>query len=94
MGGEKDRKALRVVVYTKDYCSFCNRAKALLRSKNVDFEEIDVTHDQHLQEEVLRLSGRRTVPQILIDGESVGGFDDLRQLDLTGELDGLLGNSG
>lgn len=84
----------RVVIYTRDYCSFCNRAKALLRSKNVDFEEIDVTRDQHLQEEVQRLSGRRTVPQILIDGKSVGGFDDLRQLDLTGELDRLLEKPG
>ncbi len=84
----------RVVIYTKDYCSFCNCAKALLRSKNVDFEEIDVTRDQKLQEEVQRLSGRRTVPQILIDGKSVGGFDDLRQLDLTGELDRLLGKLG
>jgi GrxC family glutaredoxin len=84
----------RVVIYTKDYCSFCNCAKALLRSKNVDFEEIDVTRDQNLQEEVRRLSGRRTVPQILIDGKYVGGFDDLRQLDLTGELDRLLGKLG
>lgn len=84
----------KVVIYTKDYCAFCNRAKALLRSKRVDFKEIDVTHDQRLQEEVQRLSDRRTVPQILIDGKCVGGFDDLRQLDLTGELDRLLGRPG
>ena len=81
----------RVVVYTKNYCPFCNYAKSLLRSKNVDFEEINVTHDHHLQEEVQRLSGRRTVPQIFIDGKSVGGFEEIRQLDADGELDQLLG---
>jgi glutaredoxin 3 len=80
----------RVVVYTKDYCVFCRSAKALLHSKKVQFEEIDVTHDNSLQEEVHRLSGRRTVPQIFIDGEAIGGFEELRQLDAEGELDRLL----
>lgn len=83
----------KVVIYTTSYCPFCTRAKALLRSKNVDFEEIDVTQDGRLQEEVQRLSGRRTVPQIFIDGKSVGGFDDIRELDADGELDCLLGIS-
>jgi glutaredoxin 3 len=64
-----------------------------LRSKNVDFEEIDVTLDEGLQEEVKRLSGRRTVPQIFIDGKAVGGFDDIKQLDVLGKLDRLLGIS-
>jgi GrxC family glutaredoxin len=81
----------KVVVYTKDYCSFCQRAKALLHSKNVEFEEIDVTHDDRLQHEVQRLSGRRTVPQIFIDGTSLGGFEELRELDAEGKLDRLLG---
>jgi len=81
----------RVVIYTTDICPFCARAKALLRSKNVHFEEIDVTRDTRLQEEVRRLSGRRTVPQIFIDGTSVGGFEELRRLDEAGELDRLLG---
>lgn len=83
----------KVVVYTTNYCPFCTRAKALLRSKNVDFEEIDVTLDEGLQEEVKRLSGRRTVPQIFIDGKAVGGFDDIKQLDVLGKLDRLLGIS-
>lgn len=87
----KDSNVPRVVIYTKDYCPFCSHAKTLLRSKNVDFEEIDVTHDGRLQEEVQRLSGRRSVPQIFINGKSVGGFDDLRRLDASGELDQLLG---
>lgn len=81
----------KVVIYTTNYCPFCTRAKTLLRSKNVAFEEIDVTHDERLQEEVKRLSGRRTVPQIFIDEKSVGGFDDIKQLDTIGELDRLLG---
>ncbi len=81
----------KVEIYTTNYCPFCTRAKALLRSKNVAFEEIDVTYDERLQEEVQRLSGRRTVPQIFIDGKSVGGFDEIKQLDAVGELDRLLG---
>jgi glutaredoxin 3 len=83
----------RVVVYSKEYCSFCKQAKALLQSKKIAFEEIDVTFDAVLQEEMHRLSGRRSVPQIFIDGKSVGGFEELRELDAGGELDRLLENS-
>jgi len=81
----------KVVIYTKDYCSFCRHAESLLRSKNIDFQEIDVTDDEALQAEVRRLSGRSTVPQIFIDGKAIGGFEELRQLNVTGELDKLLG---
>ena len=81
----------QVVIYTTDYCSFCARAKALLRSKGVNFEEIDLSRDQDLREEVQQRTGRRTVPLIFIDGVSVGGFDEIRQLDDDGELDRLLG---
>jgi glutaredoxin 3 len=81
----------RVVVYTKNYCSFCHAAKSLLKSKGVEFEEIDMTEDAVLQDRIRRLSGQRTVPQIFIDGQPVGGFEDLRRLDRSGELDRLLG---
>ena len=81
----------KVVIYTAGYCPYCTRAKALLRSKQVDFEEVDVGRNSRLQNEARRLSGRRTVPQIFIDGTSVGGYDELRQLDSAGELDRLLG---
>jgi len=81
----------QVVIYTRDYCPFCRHAKALLLSKSVDFEEIDVTRDERLQAEVRRLSGRTTVPQIFIAGKPVGGFQELRELDASGELDQLLG---
>jgi len=80
----------KVVIYTTTSCPYCTRAKVFLRSKNVDFEEIDVSRDERLQEEIIRLSGRRTVPQIFINGKSVGGFDDIKQMDATGDLDRLL----
>jgi len=83
----------QVVVYTTSYCPYCFGAKALLRSKNVEFEEIDVTDDPARRAEMERLSARRTVPQIFINGKPVGGFDDARRLDAGGELDRLLGQS-
>jgi GrxC family glutaredoxin len=88
----EDIKA-QVVVYTTSYCPYCFAAKSLLRSKNIEFQEIDVTHDRARREEMERLSARRTVPQIFIDGKSMGGFDDIRRMDAAGELDRLLGIS-
>jgi glutaredoxin 3 len=81
----------RVVIYTTNYCPYCAAAKALLRAKNVVFEEIDVTYDEKLREEMEQLSRRRTVPQIFIDGKPIGGYDDARRLDAAGELDRMLG---
>ena len=83
----------RVVIYTTSYCPYCFGAKALLRSKNVEFEEVDVTDDPARRAQMERLSARRTVPQIFIDSRPVGGFDDIRRLDAAGELDRLLGRS-
>lgn len=80
-----------VVVYSKDYCPYCVRAKNLLKQKGVSFTEIDITRDEKLQQEMIRKSGgRRTVPQIFIDGTAIGGFDDLHALDVAGKLDPLL----
>jgi glutaredoxin 3 len=81
---------VKVVIYTTNYCPYCFRAKALLRSKGVQFEEIDVTNDPDRRAEMERLSARRTVPQIFIDAHPIGGYDDARRLDATGELDRLL----
>ena len=81
----------RVVIYTTNYCPYCMAAKALLRSKNVEFAEIDVTDDAALRVEMEKLSQRRTVPQIFIDERPIGGYDDARRLDDRGELDRLLG---
>ena len=83
----------KVVIYTTTYCPYCFRAKAMLRSKNVEFEEIDVTDDLDRRAEMERLSDRRTVPQIFIDAQPIGGYDDARRLDAIGELDRLLGRS-
>ena len=83
----------KVVIYTTNYCPYCFRAKALLRSKDVEFEEINVTDDSDRRAEMERLSGRRTVPQILVDDQPIGGYDDARGLDAIGELDRLLGRS-
>ncbi len=76
-----------VIVYTKDYCGYCAQAKAVLQAKGVNFTDIDVTHDPALEAEMIERSGRRTVPQIFIRGDHIGGFDDLAALDATGELD-------
>jgi glutaredoxin 3 len=83
----------RVIIYTTGYCPYCFGAKALLRSKNVAFEEIDVTGDPARRAEMERLSARRTVPQIFINGKSIGGFDDARRLETAGELDRLLADA-
>ena len=81
----------QVVIYTTNYCPYCTGAKALLRGKNVEFEEIDVTHDPAKRAEMEKLSRRYTVPQIFIDDQPIGGYDDARYLDAAGELDRLLG---
>lgn len=73
--------ANRVVIYTKDWCGYCSAAKKLLETCNLDYEEIDVTNDSvRFQEMLQRSEGRRTVPQIFIDGKGIGGFTDLYQL--------------
>ena len=81
----------KVEVYSTNYCPYCMRAKALLRSKGVAFEEIDVTDDPELRAKMVkRAGGRRTVPEIFINGEIIGGCDELYALELSGELDTLL----
>lgn len=82
-----------VVVYTKDYCPYCVKAKNLLAKKGVAFKEVDITHDFHLQEEMFeKAEGRRTVPQIFINAQPIGGCDDLYALDKDGKLDLMLSN--
>jgi len=82
---------IEVIIYSKDYCPYCVKAKTLLKRKGVAFREIDITRDENLQKEVFEKSGgRRTVPQIFIGNHHVGGFDDLHALDKEGKLDALL----
>ncbi|EIT71582.1 MULTISPECIES: glutaredoxin 3 [Hydrocarboniphaga] len=80
----------RIRVYSTDYCPYCVMAKRLLERKGAAYEEIRVDHDDALRQEMMRLSGRRTVPQIFIGETHVGGFDDLSALDRAGGLDPLL----
>lgn len=80
----------KIEIYSKEWCPYCTKAKALLRSKNLEYEEIDVTSDAARELEMVERSKRRTVPQIFIDDRSVGGYDDVAQLNATGELDRIL----
>ncbi|MGH7058592.1 MAG: glutaredoxin 3 [Acetobacteraceae bacterium] len=80
-----------VELYTTPFCPYCHRAKALLKRKGVAFTEIDVTMVPGAREEmVTRSGGRRTVPQIFIDGEGIGGSDELYELESDGALGRLL----
>lgn len=80
-----------VTIYTTQICPYCVRAKALLDSKGVAYDEIDVGGDNALRAEMTqRAGGRRTVPQIFIGGRHVGGCDDLMKIARTGELDRML----
>ncbi len=80
-----------IVIYSKDYCPYCVKAKALLTRKGAKFREIDITSSEQAQQEMLaRANGRKTVPQIFIGTQHVGGCDDLYALDAKGELDSLL----
>ncbi len=83
----------KVVVYSGPNCPYCVRAKDLLKRKGVAFEEINVKADVAQMEEMLKISnGRRTIPQIFINGQHVGGSDDLHALDAAGKLDPMLAN--
>jgi glutaredoxin 3 len=81
----------KVTIYTTAFCSYCHSAKALLRRKNVEFYEIDVSYDaQERLRMTARAQGRRTVPQIFIGDTHVGGSDELHALERQGKLDPLL----
>jgi len=77
-------------MYTTQYCSYCYRAKDLLDRKDVKFEEIAVDNSMPLRQEMMEKSGRYTVPQIFINNRSIGGCDELHQLERSGQLDSLL----
>ena len=77
----------RVQMYTTAWCGYCVRAKALLQSKGIAFEEINLDHDPTFRQKLLDLTGGWTVPQILIDGRPIGGYTELWQLDKSGRLD-------
>ena len=76
-----------IKIYTKSYCGFCHAAKGLLTKRGLDYEEIEVTHDAEKEKEMRKLSGRTTVPQVFIDGKSIGGYQELLALDKQGQLE-------
>jgi glutaredoxin 3 len=79
-----------VTLYVTDWCPYCQRAKSLLTQKNLIFSEINVDDDAKSREEMIARSNRRTVPQIFVGDRHVGGYDDLFELDRSGELDRLI----
>lgn len=82
----------KIEIYSKDYCPYCDKAKNLFTMKGVSYTEIDLSKEpQRLTEMLDRSEGRRTVPQIFIDGKAYGGFDDIYALDEKGALDALIG---
>ena len=79
-------------MYTSDFCPYCTRAKALLTRKGVEYDEIHISRsDFQARQALVELTGRYTVPQILVDDRPLGGYDDIKALDDAGELDTLLG---
>jgi glutaredoxin 3 len=79
-----------VTLYVSDWCPYCERAKGLLTQKNVVFNEINVEEQPMFREDMIARSKQRTVPQIFIGDQHVGGCDDLFELDRSGELDRLI----
>jgi glutaredoxin 3 len=80
----------KVTIYTTGLCGYCSAAKRLLKSKGVEFDEIDVTFSPAKRREMAEKAGRSTVPQIWIGATHVGGCDELHALDAAGRLDPLL----
>lgn len=76
-------------MYTTAWCGYCTRAKALLEDRGIPYEEIRLDGDLEFRRKLLDLTGRWTVPQILVDGRPIGGFMELWQLDRDGRLEQL-----
>jgi glutaredoxin 3 len=84
--------AVEIVMYATGWCGFCARARALLQGKGAAFREVD-TDDAESRAEMIERTGRRTVPQIFIGSRHIGGYDELRSLEQSGELDSMLKES-
>lgn len=79
-----------VIIYTRDGCPYCVRAKALLDSKGAAYRELNASRDPAVREEMMERSGRNTFPQVFVNGQHLGGCDDIHALDAKGKLDPLL----
>ncbi|HTP52786.1 MAG TPA: glutaredoxin 3 [Anaeromyxobacteraceae bacterium] len=80
----------KVEIYTKKYCPFCVRAKSLLDRKGVAYTEVDAEGKDELRNWLVEVTGQKTVPQIFVDGRSLGGFSEIDALDREGRLDPIL----
>jgi glutaredoxin 3 len=80
----------KIVIYTTAICPYCQNAKKLLTEKGLKYTEIAVDNDAEKRDEMIKLSGRRTVPQLFINDKPIGGFDALSALNASGQLDDLL----
>lgn len=78
---------MSVKIYTTKWCPYCKNAKALLNNKNVSYEEINIEEKGMSREELAKITGGMSVPQIVINDEAIGGYDNLWALDQNGELD-------
>ena len=85
-----------IVIYTLDYCTYCKKAEMLLNSKNLKYKKIDVTSNEEEYRDKLGkyydIQGKVTLPQVIIGGKRIGGYDVLEKLNNSGELDKLLEN--
>jgi len=77
----------RIRIYSTRWCGYCVRAKALLDSKGIAYEEVSLDDDRHFRRTLMNLTGGWTVPQILIDGRPIGGYAELWALERSGGLD-------
>jgi len=80
----------KIIIYTTDICPYCTKAKALLHKKNVEFNEIKVNNEYIKEQMINKANGRKTVPQIFINDQHIGGCDDLYALESANKLDQLL----
>lgn len=80
-----------VVIYTKDACPYCRLAEKFLHEKNIPFKNVDVSDDDAMREKLVELSGQRTVPQIFVGDESIGGYSDMMRLHAKGQFEPKLG---
>lgn len=78
---------MQVKMYTREYCSFCLAAKHLLTKRGIPYEEIPLAGELVIEQEMRELTGRSSVPQILINGKAIGGYTELVDLDMDGELE-------
>ena len=82
----------KVVIYTGPMCNFCSAAKHLLNKKKVSYEEINIGYDEKKRDEMLKKSnGAKTIPQIFIEEKHIGGYVELKALEVAGKLNSLLG---